>query len=96
MNVADKHPDVVKYFLEEIPDKAAGTNGLGVTLNLAAREGWAEIVRKHLDRDPLSAHQRGWIGDTPLHWPSHNNFVEIVAMPCAASWARRRLSASTW
>jgi ankyrin repeat protein len=25
-------------------------------------------------------HQRGWIGDTPLHWPSHNNNVEIVTM----------------
>jgi ankyrin repeat protein len=74
------HAEVVKYFLEEIPDKAAGTNGLGVAMNLAAREGWTEIVRKHIDRDPLSVHQRGWIGDTPLHWPSHNNSTEIVVM----------------
>ncbi len=76
----NRHADVVKYFLEEIPDKAAGTNGLGVTINLAAREGWVEIVRKHIERDPLSVHQRGWIGDMPLHWPSHNNSVEIVTM----------------
>jgi len=71
---------VVKYFLEEIPGKAAGTNGLGVTINLAARQGWVEIVRKHLERDPLTVHQRGWIGDAPLHWPSHNNYAEIVSM----------------
>jgi ankyrin repeat protein len=25
-------------------------------------------------------HQRGWIGDTPLHWPAHNGFVEIVEL----------------
>lgn len=76
----NEHPEVVKYFLEEIPGKAAGTNGLGVMINLAAREGWLELVRKHLERDPLSVHQRGWIGDAPLHWPSHNNYPEIVSL----------------
>jgi len=76
----NKHADVVDYFLREIPQKADGTNGLGVTINLAARAGWTELVRKHLDADPLSVHQRGWIGDTPLHWPAHNNHVEIVAL----------------
>lgn len=74
------HQDVVDYFLHEIPDKAPGTNGLGVAINLAAREGWADIVRQHIERDPLSVHQRGWIGDTPLHWPAHNNKVAIVEM----------------
>lgn len=76
----NKHAEVVTYFLEEIPDKADGTNGLGVAINLAARQGWVEIVRHHIERDPLSVHQRGWIGDTPLHWPSHNDHTEIVAM----------------
>ena len=76
----NKHADVVKYFLEEIPDKAEGTNGLGVAINLAARQGWIEIVRKHIERDPLSVHQRGWIGDSPLHWPSHNNYTEIMSL----------------
>jgi len=76
----NKHADVVRYFLEEIHDKAAGTNGLGVAINLAARQGWVDIVRKHIERDPLAVHQRGWIGDTPLHWPSHNNYVEIVTI----------------
>ena len=55
----NRHADVVKYFLEEIPDKAAGTNGLGVMINLAAREGWTDIVRRHIERDPLSVYQRG-------------------------------------
>jgi ankyrin repeat protein len=76
----NKHIEVVKYFLEEIPDKAAGTNGLGVAINLAARQRWVDIVRQHLERDPLAVHQRGWIGDTPLHWPSHNNYAELVTM----------------
>jgi ankyrin repeat protein len=75
-----KHGEVVKYFLEEIPDQAAGTNGVGVAINLAAREGWIELVRTHIERDPLSVFQRGWIGDSPLHWPSHNDFPEIVTM----------------
>ncbi|MCG3179207.1 MAG: hypothetical protein BIFFINMI_01540 [Phycisphaerae bacterium] len=74
------HKAVVAYFLNEIPDKADGTNGLGVTINLAAREGWTEIVRRHVQADPLSVHQRGWIGDTPLHWPCHNGHVEIIEL----------------
>jgi ankyrin repeat protein len=76
--VWNRHQGIVDYFLNEIPDKAAGTNGLGVTINLAARQGWLDLVRKHIAADPLSVHQRGWIGDTPLHWPAHNGFVEIL------------------
>lgn len=76
----NKHAEVVKYFLEEIPDRAVGTNGLGVAINLAARQGWLDIVRKHLDRDPLAVHQRGCIGDTALHWASHNDHTEIVVL----------------
>ena len=71
---------VVDYFLKEIPEKAAGTNGLGITINLAARFGWTDIVGRHIERDPLSVHARGWIGDTPLHWSCHNGHVEIVRM----------------
>ena len=79
-----KHQGVVDYFLNEIPEKAAGTMQMGVALNLAARMGWTEVVRKWLVRDPLAVHQRGWIGDTALHWPSHNDHVEIVGMLLAA------------
>lgn len=74
------HPEVVNYFLEEIPDKADGTLGIGVTCNLAGRQGWIDLVRRHIARDPLAVHQRGWIGDTPLHWPSHNGYIEIVRL----------------
>ncbi len=75
-----KHEHIVDYFLNEIPHLADGTNGLGLTINLAGREGNKDLVRKHLERDPLSVHSRGWIGDTPLHWPAHNNHADIVAM----------------
>lgn len=71
---------VVDYFLQEIPDKAEGTAGFGLTINIAARLGFTEIVKKHIDRDPLAVHCRGWIGDTPLHWSSHNGHLEIVEL----------------
>lgn len=71
---------IVDYFLKEIPDKADGTQGLGITINLAARAGLTEIVRKHIEKDPLSVHQRGWIGDTPLHWPCHNGHTDVVTL----------------
>ena len=74
------HQAIVDYFLTEIPDKADGTNKLGVTINLAAREGWTSLVIKHIEADPLAVYARGWIGDTPLHWPAHNGHVEIVAL----------------
>lgn len=76
----NKHQPVVDYFLQEIPDRAAGTRGLGVTINLAARQGWVDLVRRHIELDPLAVHQRGWIGDSPLHWPAHNNHCEIVGI----------------
>ena len=71
---------VVEYFLNEIPDKAEGTFQLGITCNLSARQGWIDLVRAHIERDPLAVHQRGWIGDTPLHWPAHNGYIEIVRL----------------
>lgn len=74
------HQEVVDYFLTEIPEKAEGTNRLGISIGLAAREGWTEIVRRHIAADPLSVHQRGWIGDSPLHWPAHNDHSEIVTL----------------
>jgi ankyrin repeat protein len=76
----NSHQAVVDYFLNEIPDRADGTNKIGVSLVLAAREGWTDLVKKHLDADPLSVYQRGWIGETPLHWPAHNGHVEIVEL----------------
>lgn len=69
---------VVDYFLKEIPEKAYGTAGFGLTINLAARLGFPDIVAKFIARDPLAIHCRGWIGDTPLHWSCHNGHLEIV------------------
>lgn len=80
---SEKTPEgrqIVDYFLGEIPDKAEGTHKLGATINIAARMGWTDIVRRYLVLDPLAVHQRGWIGDTPLHWSSHNGHTEIVTM----------------
>jgi ankyrin repeat protein len=76
----NKQQAVVDFFLDEIPEQAQGTNKLGVTINLAARQGWTDLVGRHIAADPLAVHQRGWIGDTPLHWPAHNGQVEIVEM----------------
>ena len=75
-----KAQPIVDYFLNEIPHKADGTQKLGVTIHLAARAGWVDVVRKHIELDPLAVHQRGWLGDSPLHWPSHNGFAEIVTL----------------
>lgn len=71
---------IVDYFLNEIPDKAMGTNGLGIMINLAGRLGFKDIVEKHIQCDPLSVFQRGWIGDSPLHWPAHNGHLDIVKL----------------
>ena len=76
----NKQQEVVDYFLKEIPDKASGMRGVGVSINLAARQGWTELVRRHIEIDPLAVHQRGWIGDSPLHWPAHNGDVETVEL----------------
>ncbi len=72
------HQEVIDYFLKEIPEKADGTNGLGVSMVLAAREGWVELVREHIRRDPLRVHERGWIRETALHWASHNGLIEVM------------------
>jgi ankyrin repeat protein len=73
-----KKQGVVDYFLKEIPDRAEGTRGLGATIHMAGRQGWFDLVRAHVELDPLAVHQRGWIGDSPLHWPAHNGYTEIV------------------
>lgn len=71
---------LVDYFINEIPEKAEGTLGTGATIHIAARLGFTHVVAKHLAKDPLAVHQRGWLGDTPLHWSCHNGHVEIVEM----------------
>ena len=75
-----KQQHVVDYFLGEAADQAQGTAGLGIDINLAARNGWTELVQKHIAKDPLAVYARGVIGDTPLHWPAHNGDTETVAL----------------
>lgn len=78
----EKQPHVVEYFLDEgsrHPSMAgAPTYGLGIDVNLAARLGWVDVVKKHLAKDSLAVHRRGVIGETPMHWAAHNGYVEIV------------------
>ena len=83
----EKQEEVKRYFLDEIPDRAAGTNGLGVGIVMAARCGWVDIVREHTLRDSLAAFQRGPIFETALHWAAHNGAMEIVEILLAAGAA---------
>lgn len=80
----EKQEEVRRYFLEEIPGRAAGTNGLGVGIVMAARCGWVEIVKEHTKRDALAVFQRGPIFETALHWAAHNDAIEVVRVLLAA------------
>jgi uncharacterized protein len=75
-----KQQHVVEYFLGEAAEKADGTAGLGIDINLAARNGWTDLVQKHIEKDPLAVYARGVIGDLPLHWPAHNGDEQTVAL----------------
>ena len=67
----NKHKDVVDYYLQQIPDKADDTNGLGVTINLAARQGLADLERRHIEADSLAVHHhRLWSTGGASHDPS--------------------------
>ena len=59
----EKHDPIVSYFLDEIPEQANGTFGVGITCNLAGRFGWIKQVRMHLERDPLAVHDSLLPGD---------------------------------
>jgi hypothetical protein len=50
----NKHADVVRYFLEEIPDRAAGTNGLGIAIN-----GAGSVMPRSIGR-PTTITRRSW------------------------------------
>ena len=68
-------------FFKEIPDKADGTQGLGSHhQSRSSRRVDGNRSANILPAIPLSIHQRGWIGDVPLHWASHNGHVEIVTI----------------
>ena len=55
------------------------TYGVGIDIVLAARMGWLDRVRMHVERDPFAVYRRGCIGETVLHWPAHNGHVEVLS-----------------
>ena len=73
---------IVDYFLGEAAAhetmQGAPTYGLGCDINLAARNGWLDIVHRHIEKNPLAVHSRGVIGETPMHWAAHNGHLEVV------------------
>lgn len=83
----EKQEEVKRYFLDEIPERAAGTNGLGVGIVMAARSGWMDIVEEHTKRDALAVFQRGPIFETALHWAAHNGYIGVVNVLLAAGAA---------
>jgi len=83
-----KQQHIVDYFLGPAAAhptmQGAPTYGLGIEIHLAARNGWTELVQKHIALDPLAVHGRGLLGDTPLHWASHNGHEAVVLALLAA------------
>lgn len=83
--VSDAHdhrqPEMVEYLLRVSSERDPGppTYGLGIDIVLAARIGWLDRVRLHVERDPLAVYRRGCIGETVLHWPAHNGHVEVLS-----------------
>jgi ankyrin repeat protein len=76
-----RHDDVVAYLLEASAARDNGqppTMGFGIDIVLATRVGWLDRVKMHVERDPFAVYRRGCIGESVLHWPAHNGFVEIV------------------
>lgn len=71
---------VALLLAEDAKQPNAPSYGLGLDVNLAARSGWTDTVRRHIELDPLAVHRRGVIGETPLHWAAHNGYTEIVTL----------------
>jgi len=75
------HKEVADYLLEASAATDNGippTYGCGIDIVLATRLGLLDRVRMHVERDPLAIYRRGCIGESVLHWPSHNGYVEVV------------------
>jgi ankyrin repeat protein len=81
-NANDHHQSEMVEFLLRISaerdEGAPPTYGVGIDLVLAARIGWLDRVRAHVDRDPFAVYRRGCIGESVLHWPAHNGHAEIL------------------
>ena len=80
--VSAGHHAVGEYLMEASARSDNGglppTYGCGIDIVLAARLGLLDRVRMHIERDPLAVYRRGCIGETVLHWPAHNGYVDVV------------------
>ena len=75
------HHDVADYLFAASAETDNGlppTFGCGIDIVLASRLGILDRVRMHVERDPMAVYRRGCIGESVLHWPSHNGHVEVV------------------
>ena len=75
------HKELADYLLEESRKRDNGlppTYGCGIDIVLASRVGWLDRIQMHVERDPFAVYRRGCIGETVLHWPAHNGYVQVV------------------
>lgn len=76
-----KHKAVTDYLLEASAQRDHGvppTYRCGIDIVLAGRLNMIDRIKMHIDKDLLAVYRRGCIGESVLHWPSHNGYVEIV------------------
>ncbi|AIE86141.1 ankyrin repeat domain-containing protein [Fimbriimonas ginsengisoli] len=79
--VDGRHTEVAEYLMQASAASDHGhppTYGCGIDMVLATRMGMLDRVRMHVERDPFAVYRRGCIGESVLHWPAHNGYVEIV------------------
>jgi len=73
--------ELTEYLLEASAQRDHGhppTFGCGIDIILACRLGMLDRVEMHIRKDPFAVYRRGCIGESVLHWPSHNGYVEVV------------------
>jgi len=74
--------EVADYLLEASAASDNGippTYGCGIDIVLAGRLGMLDRIKMHVERDPLAIYRRGCIGESVLHWPAHDGYVEVVS-----------------
>lgn len=77
------HQEIVDRLMEVSAQKDDGqppTYACGIDIGVAGRLGMLDRVKMHVQRDPLAVYRRGCIGESVLHWPAHNDHVEIVKL----------------
>jgi ankyrin repeat protein len=75
------NPQLVEFLMEASQARDNGqppTFGCGIDIVLATRLDLLDRVKMHVEKDPFAVYRRGCIGETVLHWPAHNGYVEVV------------------